>query len=238
MMFYGIGLGPGDPELITRKAARILAEVGCVFFPAGSASSGHARRILLALGVPEAKLRPVSLCMNRSRGDDQNTYLDTAQDIVALLRKGQSVAWAAQGDPLLYSTFLHVYEQVRNLEPEAATQIVPGVTSLQAAAACAGWPIARLDEKVAVVPAVYGLDSLPRLLEDFATVFLVKVNSVLDELVRILDSLAPGVQAVYLENLGTSEERLVTELDSLRGRPQPYFSLVMIRKKKPTGSGA
>jgi len=110
--------------------------------------------------------------------------------------------------------------------------IVPGVTSTHAAAAAAGVPVSLLDEQVAVVPAVYGLDHLPALLDDFATVFLMKVNTVFDQLLKTLEALPHRVHAVYVEKVGTPEERVVTDLPTLRGQHLSYFSLVILHQDK------
>jgi precorrin-2/cobalt-factor-2 C20-methyltransferase len=224
--FYGVGVGPGDPELITRKAERVLAAVDWIFHPAGArGGAGFARRIVEPLGLPPEKFRPVALCMSRDRGADQQTYRRVAEELVAELRRGRSAAWITEGDPLFYSTFLHLYEELRRF-PDVNIEIVPGVTSASAAAARTGVPVARLDEKVAVVPAAYGVARLPALLEEFATVFLLKVNVVFAALLEALAALPRPVRAVYVEQVGTPAERVVEDLSSLRGRELPYFALV------------
>ena len=232
--FYGVGLGPGDPELLTRKAMRILAEVDWIFYPFESRTgTSFSRRILAALAVPTTKCRQVSLGMAQDRGPDQHTYATAAEAMAGEVLQGKSVAWVTQGDPLFYSTFIHLYLEMRRRFPQVPITIVPGVTSPHAAAA-AGVPVSLLEEKVAVVPAVYGLDHLPALLDDFATVFLMKVNTVFDQLLETLAALPHRVQAVYAERVGTPEERLVTELGTLRGQQLSYFSLVILRQDKST----
>jgi precorrin-2/cobalt-factor-2 C20-methyltransferase len=227
--FYGVGVGPGDPELMTRKAERVLRAVDWVFLPAGArGGAGFARRIVEPLGLPAAKFRPVSLCMSRDRAADRATYRRAAEEIVAELRRGKSAAWITEGDPLFYSTFLHLYAELRRF-PEVSVEIVPGVTSASAAAARAGVPVARLDEKVAVVPAAYGVERLPALLDEFATVFLLKVNAVFGRLLEALAALPRPVRAVYVEQVGTPAERVVEDLASLGGQELPYFSLVILQ---------
>lgn len=157
--------------------------------------------------------------------------MGAASEIVEELRQGKSAAWITEGDPLFYSTFLHLYEEVRHY-PEVRVEIIPGVTSASAAAARIGMPVARLDERVAIVPACYGLQRLPALLDEFATVFLLKVNSRFDQLLAELASVRGRVQAVYLEQVGTPAERVVTDLESLRGQELPYFALVMLRREE------
>jgi precorrin-2/cobalt-factor-2 C20-methyltransferase len=229
-IFYGVGVGPGDPELMTRKAERTLAGVDWIFLPEGARGGGSfVRRIVEPLGLPAEKFRPVSLCMSRDRTADGNAYARAAAEIVGELRRGKSAAWITEGDPLFYSTFLHLYAELRR-HAEVQIEIVPGVTSISAAAARAGLPVAHLDERVAVVPAAYGLARLPALLDEFATVFLLKVHGALDELLAGLAAVPPPVRAVYLEQVGTPAERIVTDLESLRGQELPYFSLVILRK--------
>src|SRR6516165_3807231 len=105
-IFYGVGVGPGDPELITRKAERVLAAVDWIFVPAGArGGAGFARRIVEPLGLAPEKFRPVSLCRSRDRGADREAYRCAAEEIVTELRRGKSVAWITEGDPLFYSTF-------------------------------------------------------------------------------------------------------------------------------------
>jgi precorrin-2/cobalt-factor-2 C20-methyltransferase len=176
--------------------------------------------------------------MSHERRQDRQAYRRAAHEILVELREGKSVAWITQGDPLLYSTFLYVYQQVRSNHSEVRTEIVPGITSLQAAAACAGVPVAHLDEKVAIVPAAYGIENLSVLLGQFATVFLVKIHRVRDRLFEQLARLPVPVAAWYVEQVGTLEERVVTDVSTLRGQTLPYFSLVILRQEKPAGNEA
>jgi precorrin-2/cobalt-factor-2 C20-methyltransferase len=230
-IFYGVGVGPGDPELITRKAEHVLRAVDWIFLPSGRSGSSFVRRIVEPLGLPPRKFRPVSLCMSRDRTEDGQVYLRAASEIREELRQGKSVAWITEGDPLFYSTFLNLYETLCRC-PEVRVEIIPGVTSASAAAARIGFPVARLDERVAVVPALYAMLQLPALLDEFATVFLLKVNNIFHELLTELASMRGPIRAVYVEQVGTPAERVVTDLESLRGQELSYFSLVILRKEK------
>src|SRR5262249_9729153 len=162
-IFYGVGVGPGDPELITRKAERVLRSVDWIFLPSGGRGGSFVGRIVEPLALTAAKFRPVSLCMSRDRTDDIDAYARTALEILQELRGGKSVAWITEGDPLFYSTFANLHERLSRY-PEVQIEIVPGISSTSAAAARIGWPIARLDERVAVLPAYYGVKRLSELL--------------------------------------------------------------------------
>lgn len=226
---YGIGVGPGDPELLTRRAARLLGEMAWIYVPIGpSGAPGFAETIIEDLGIDPERLRRVPLAMTRERAMDLAAYAHAAEQMLADARAGQAVAWITEGDPLFYSTFGHVWRELRKRAPEVAVEIVPGVTSIQAAAARAGVPIAQLNERVAVVPAAYGLGHLPELLESFATVFLLKVHGVLGQVVDALAKLPTAPRAFYVEKVGTPDERVVRDLARLRGEKLPYFSLVIL----------
>ena len=228
---YGVGVGPGDPELMTQKAVRILGEVDWIYHPYDNPDgTSFSKRIVAPLGLPADKFKSIHLTMSRDREKDVQTYDIAADTIYAELCSGKSVAWITQGDPFFYSTFMYLYEQMRQRHPEAPIEVIPGVTSPSAAAAFAGVPVSRLHEKVAVVPATYGLEALPRLLDEFATIFLMKVNRVFDQLLEVLSEQPRTVQAIYLEKVGTTEERIVTDLETLRGQKLPYFSLVLLRR--------
>jgi precorrin-2/cobalt-factor-2 C20-methyltransferase len=233
--FYGVGLGPGDPELLTRKAERILREVDWIFLPGESArQTSFAGSILAALDLPARKFRTVALCMTHEPKVNEDNYHRAAEQIVGELRQGKSVAWATEGDPLFYSTFLHLRQRIVTQAPEVRIEIVPGVTSIQAASARAGVAMALRDEQVAVLPATYGIEQLPELLAQFATIFLLKVHLALDRLLDLLDNLEVPVKAWYLEHVGTPRERVVVDLKSLRGQALPYFSLVILKRGERT----
>jgi precorrin-2/cobalt-factor-2 C20-methyltransferase len=230
--FWGVGVGPGDPELMTLKAARVLAEVDWIFCPAESTEkAGFAAHIVASLGLPSEKIRPSILSMSRQGGAAQQGYRRAAEAIVTQLRQGRSAAWITEGDPLFYSTFPPIAEEVCRLCSEVRINIVPGVSSVHAAAARIGVPLAQLGEVMAVLPASYGLERLPMLLDSCTTVALLKAHSMIGPLLEQLGDRTKHIQTFYIEKVGMSEERVATDLHSLLGQKLPYFSLVLLRRK-------
>jgi len=229
--FYAVGVGPGDPELMTLKAARVLSEADAIFASFGvGGRPGIAREIVGLLGLPAGKFREVALPMSRDRDAVGGAYRDAAAEIARELEGSRTAAWVTEGDPLFYGTSFHVLEELHRLLPGVRTEVVPGVTSMSAAAARVGLELARLDDGLLVIPAAYGLDRLPTSLDDFATVCLLKVNTVFDRLLDRLRSIPRPFHAVYVERVGMPGERVVTDLDSLRGQKLPYFSMVLLRR--------
>ena len=224
---YGVGVGPGDPELITRKAERILAAVDWIFLPAAARNgASFVRRIVEPLGLPQEKFRPVSLCMSRDRAAAESAYRRAAAEIVAELRRGKSAAWITEGDPLFYSTFLHLYDELRGY-PEARIEIVPGVTSVSAAGARAGLPAARLNEPRGDRPRGLRIGCrLPALLDEFATVFLLKVHVVFEELLTALrvrrHPIRRGLPGTHWRPCGSASSRTWNRCAGRRCRTFPW----------------
>jgi precorrin-2/cobalt-factor-2 C20-methyltransferase len=250
---YGIGLGPGDPELLTRKAFRILSTVLVIFYPScGGKAEGFALDILQrafadeekalagtgAGGTPDPteaqpvleRCRPLSTSMPRGGGIARPDWEQAAETVAEVLQRGQDAAFITEGDPSLYSTFVYLQTALAARLPGVTVEIVPGVSSVTAAAARAAFPLALADERVAILPATYDPQFLEQALEGFDTVILLKVNRVIDQLLPILEARALLDKAVLVERCGTPRERVVRDVKSLRGQRLDYFSLLLVRR--------
>jgi precorrin-2/cobalt-factor-2 C20-methyltransferase len=227
---YGVGLGPGDPELVTLKAVRILRSVSTLLVPVrADDDSGYAWAIAQPHLVP-ARQRVVRLPF----GHDCEAELDeqwerNCQEVLACLEAGDDAAFLTEGDPLLYGSFIHVAGRLRASVPGLPIEIVPGVSSLNAAAAAAGQPLASRADRLAVLPALHALDDLPDVFERFDTVVLLKVNRVLDRLTATLNDLGLAECAIIVERCGRPEQRILRGLRELPSEVD-YFSLVILRK--------
>lgn len=251
---YGIGLGPGDPELLTRKAFRVLAAVPVIFYPScGGKADGFALDILRGVFAEEGadtaaggmglrpapegaavleRCRPLFTTMARGADTARPHWTDAAEAVAAVLQNGQDAAFITEGDPALYSTFVYLQVALADRFPQARVEVVPGISSVSAAAARTAFPLALGEERVAILPATYDPTFLERALEAFDTVVLLKVNRVLDQLITILEGRGLLDGAVFVERCGTSRERIVRDVASLRGRRVPYFSLLLVRKPR------
>lgn len=228
---YGVGLGPGDPELVTLKARRILRSVPTLLLPVRHAEDpGYAWAIAEPHLVPGQQLA-VRLPFPHERGDpDLDAQWDgNCRRILELMADSRDAAFLTEGDPLLYSTFIQVASRLRVAAPDLPIEIVPGVTSITAAAAAAGQPLVARGGRLAVVPALYGTDELRRTLEDFDTVVLLKANRVLEQVRPVLDDLGLAERATLVARCGRPEQRVVRGLQNLRPSDLDYFSLIIVR---------
>jgi precorrin-2/cobalt-factor-2 C20-methyltransferase len=225
---YGIGLGPGDPELITVKGLRLLRAADVVFLPTRRAdAASYAGRIAADYLAPERQ-SVVPLVYPAGRGATAHERWNAnADQIAARLRGGQVGAFLTEGDPLLYSTFVHALVPLRARHPDVNVRVVPGVWSGSAAAARLAEPLADGDDRVAVLPATYALSDLERVLTTFDTVVLLKPAGDLRALRTALAR--AGATAVWVERVGRPEERVVRDLSSLPDARPSYFSLVIAR---------
>lgn len=232
-MLYGVGLGPGDPELVTLKAVRVLERVQRIYYPyAAGRERAIALGILQRLGLPAARLHGAALPMGASRAALDWAYDALAAEIGAAVGHGESAAFATVGDPLFYSTFIPLHERICARFSDLPIEIIPGVSSVHAAAARAGVALCRHDDAMAIVPAAYGLPDLLALTEQFRTVVLTKVQPVFAELRRALAGLPADRNSVFLERIGAVDERVTIGSEGVGPEPPDYFSLVLLQRSE------
>jgi precorrin-2/cobalt-factor-2 C20-methyltransferase len=229
---YAVGVGPGDPELLTRKAERILRQVPVICAPAaGESDSSHALSIVepfLDRSRQEVLVRIFP--MKKDQGGLDKFWEDAAETMVSQVRQGRDVAFITIGDPFLYSTFLYLYRIFRECHPDIPLEVVPGVSSINAAAVAAGIPLAAASDRIAVLPATFEEEKLRQTLLDFDTVVLMKVNRVFDRVYALLKELGLDRCCAFVSRAGTSEERVVFDLASLVGKKLDYLSLLIVKK--------
>ena len=228
---YGIGVGPGDPELLTVKAQRLLQRVEVICFT--QLDDG---RESYALSVVRGFLegsKPEFLSIIVPSDDtpvSDQTWQDAAAEICERLRKGQNVAFITEGDPMLYSEFSFLLESVRQADPNVSIEVIPGVSSVMAAAASAGLPLATHGQRLAILPAVYGIDDLREAITNYDTIVLMEVNRTLLQALANLENLGLAGKAIYVRRATTQREEVVQEIHQLTDEDLDYFSLLIIKR--------
>lgn len=235
---YVVGVGPGDPELLTLKGARILGEVGCICVPKGreEGTSLALSIIRKAVNIEGKEILETYFPMMRTAAVLPGGELDvewqaTVAAIVEKLDRDIDTAFITIGDPAIYSTFFYICEKLLAERPDLPMEIVPGVSSINASAAVAGLSLGLGDDKIAIMPANY-LEDLEEVLVRFSTVVLMKVYRVFDEVVAILSDKGLLEQATYVSKAGMEEERICTDLRAMKKEELDYFSLIIVRKQR------
>ncbi len=229
---YGVGVGPGDPELLTLKAVRILGSVSVIFVPVARPGAPSYAAMIIAAHVDPTRQRITELvfAMREDAAAMAAQWEVNARIILEQLHTGADAAFATEGDPMLYSTFSHVAGAVAELEPRVPIVYVPGISSINAVAAAAGLPLGDRDERIAILPATYATGELREALASYDTVVLLKIASALEPVLDTLDELGLIGQAVCVRRCGRPEQEIVRDVRALRGRDLDYFSTMIVRQ--------
>ena len=225
----GIGVGPGDPELLTLKAVRYLRTAPVLAYVSASGRPSLARQIA-AVHLPGGQ-REINLALPMQPLPElaQAAYNEGASRIGAELEQGRDVALLCEGDPLFYGSFSQLLVR---LTPYSA-EIVPGVTSFAAAAAAARQPLVARSESFIVVPATAPLEQLRARLAQSEAAAILKLGRHVDKVRRILDELGLLERAIYVERASTERER-VMRLTDFADDEAPYFALILLPGGTPT----
>jgi precorrin-2/cobalt-factor-2 C20-methyltransferase len=235
---YIIGVGPGDPELLTLKAVRLLREIPVLFVPKGreDGKSLALNIVSRVINLSDKDIRELHFPMVKTNEPDAqqiSRWEDIAREVVTVVKKSDA-AFLTLGDPSLYSTFFYLYDRLFKLKPDLRIEIVPGVSSINAAAARAGLSLGLASERIAIIPANY-LDPAFRFLSgsscfNFDTIVFMKVDRNFEEIKRFLSEKGLLGKAVYISRVGMDGEKVIYDLNTLRPDDLDYFSVVIVKR--------
>jgi precorrin-2/cobalt-factor-2 C20-methyltransferase len=224
---YGLGIGPGDPELITVKALRLLRAAPVLAYPAPETGESLARAIAAALlpgGQTEIAIR---MPMVTARFPAQEVYDRAAVELGEHLAAGRDVAALCEGDPFFYGSFMYLFARMAERFP---VEVVPGVSSLTGCAAALGAPLAARNDVLTVVPAPLDEATLKVRLSSGDAMAVIKVGRHFEKVRRVLDELGLGSRARYIEHATMASQRILP-LDSVDPAAVPYFSMILLHKR-------
>jgi precorrin-2/cobalt-factor-2 C20-methyltransferase len=224
---YGLGIGPGDPELITLKALRILQAVAVIAYPAPEHGDSLARRIV-APHLPEGRIEiAIRMPLVEARFPAQEVYDRAALVLGEHLRAGRDAAVLCEGDPFFYGSFMYLFGRMaENFQVE----VVPGVSSLTACAAVLGAPLAARNDVLTVVPAPLPEAELAARLKTSEATAIIKVGRHLGKVRRVLQELDLTANARYVEH-ATMANQNIRPLDQVGEDAAPYFSMILVHRR-------
>ena len=221
---YGLGIGPGDPELITLKALRILRDTLVLAYPAPEDGESLARRIVAAHLDGHHEEITIRMPMTAARFPAQDVYDRAALELGAHLDAGRDVAVLCEGDPFFYGSFMYLFGR---MSENHSVEVVPGVSSLMACATTLGAPLAARNDVLCVVPATLPSEELAARISGVDAVAIIKVGRHLEKVRQVLHEMGLSQHARYVEHATMASERIL-ELDAVAKDAAPYFSMILV----------
>lgn len=230
---YGIGVGPGDPELITVKAFRLLQQSPVIAYPKkrmGSKSYAHQISELYVKPSPDKEMLGLVFPMTKDKEMLEREWNNTADIVWERLREGKDVAFVTEGDPLFYSTFIHMMRVMKEKYPEVPVVTVPGISSFLGAAARLNLPLADGDEQIGIIPATEDRDAMRKALLEHDCVIFLKVAKVLPMIIDLLKEMKLVDQAAVATKVTSAEEMIWTNVRELERAELGYLTLMVVKK--------
>ncbi len=230
---YGIGVGPGDPELLTVKAIRILREVHHVFTAASSKNDySVAFEIVkehLPAGTPVDKLY---FPMTFDPEDLENAWHNNCQKVADTLQEGKDAAFLTLGDPLTFSTFIYIMRKIRQRLPQAPVTVVPGITSYQAAAASANVPLGEGEETITIISGAKGGERFREAVHASDNLVLMKTYKHFNDILAEIKGAGLESGCCFVSRCGQNGEVVETDFQKLEHMERPHYLSLMIVKKR------
>jgi len=237
---FGVGLGPGDPELLTLKARRVIDAADVVAYPQARRGPGVARRIAAPYLRPDHVEVALTFPVTTEETDHpggyeaalREFYDAAAAELAEHLDAGRSVAVLCEGDPFFYGSYMYLHER---LAPRYETEVIPGVTSFSAAAAAAGTPLVRRDDVLTVIPGTLAPETIADRLRTTDAAVVMKLGRTFGRVRAAAERADVADRAIYVERASAPEQRALA-LHDVDGAV-PYMSLVLVPSpSEPSGS--
>ena len=226
-VLYGVGVGPGDPELITLKSLRLIKSTEVIAYPKLKGSKSFARNIIEEfIDLPKVEIA-IEIPMTVNRLPSQRAYNAAAQEISTHLNMGNNVVFLCEGDPFFYGSFMYLHSR---LYKKYLVEIIPGVSSMTACAAMAKKPLAARNEVLTVLPGPLSKKELERRLADNNSSAIMKVGRHIKKIKSVIDRLGLMDSSLYIERASLKEQKVLKLIDA--PEVAPYFSMILVNKEE------
>ncbi|MEO1703468.1 MAG: precorrin-2 C(20)-methyltransferase [Pseudomonadota bacterium] len=230
---YGVGVGPGAPDLITLRAFRLITGASVIAYPAPDSGQSFARSIVADMLHPGKMEIPIIIPMRTERYPAAEIYDQAAEKIAIELEAGRDVVLLCEGDPFFYGSYMYVHDR---LSSRFACEVVPGVTSPLAGSAVLGMPLVSRNDVLTVVPAPIDDKSLRASIEASDVTVIMKLGRHAKRVVALLDELSLLERAFYAERVTIAGAEFTCPLVNLGEREVPYFSMIIVQRKTQRGA--
>lgn len=234
---YGIGVGPGDPELVTLKAIKCLEAADIIAYPTATGNKSNAKRTIMPYLSPKHQLMPLVYPVTAGPVADSSAYLSlmknfydqTAVELKAQLMAGKNVAIICAGDPFVFGSYMYWHTR---LSREFETTVVPGISSVLAAPASLGMPLCHREDIVSIIPATLNEDELVEALKGCGSAVIMKLGRTFEKVRRALERADLLEKAFFVERASMTKERILP-VKMVKPADVAYFSLIVIPCETP-----
>ena len=227
--FYGIGVGPGDPDLLTVKAISTIKQVDVIIAPKTEKKDDSvALSIARPYLKPDIKIIYQVFPMVKDFNDSPEVFVSNKDEIISLLNEGLNVAFLTLGDPMFYSTYIYIFKLLQSEDVRIET--IPGVPAFLAIASQIGKPVAFGDDILSIIPATADLNAIDSALDNSNTAVMMKVYKNFDDIVDNLERHDMARQAVLVSRCGLSDEKIISDIAQHRHENLNYLSTIITRK--------
>ena len=234
---YGIGVGPGDPDLLTLKAVKVLQQVSVVFTAASSKNDYSLALEIARPHIPkDARVHPLAFPMTQDVAAKQAAWAANAAIVADFLKQGHDAAFLTLGDSLTFSTFGYLLRQIKDRYPQVAVETVPGITSYQASAAALNMPLVEGEESLLVLSGAQGGDRLREQRHKPDNVVFMKAYRNVPSICEALDEAGMLNHAAGVVSCSLPGEELIRDVSALLRREPNYWTLIIAKKSNSNGT--
>lgn len=227
---YGVGVGPGDPELITVKAVKVI-KAADIIFTAASSKNTYSLAVEIARDYisDDAHIEKLFFPMTKDVREVEEAWINNAKQISAVLKKGKTAVFLTLGDPTTYSTFGYILKKMKCIMPDANIETIPGITSFHAASARMNRILVEGEESLLITSGAYGGEPLRRA-GGVDNVAIVKAYKNIEDINRALKETGLNKKGVAISHCSRENEKIYTNLDALEQRKPDYWTLILASK--------
>ncbi len=227
---YGVGVGPGDPELITVKAVRVIKEAD-IIFTAASSKNTYSLAVEIASDYisKTAHIEKLFFPMTKDVRETEAAWIENARQIASVLKQGKKAVFLTLGDPTTYSTFGYILKKMKCIMPEANIETVPGITSFHAASARMNRILVEGEESLLITSGAYGGEPL-RQAGGVDNVAIVKAYKNIEDINLALAETGLNKNSVAISHCSRENEQIIDDLHSLEQRAPDYWTLILASK--------
>ncbi len=232
--FYGVGVGPGDPELITLKALKVLKRADIIFSPKAKMKEDSLAREIVEKVLGEKKdIMEIEFPMTKNVEELKERYLNSAGIILRKIKEGKDVAYLTIGDPLLYSTYIYLANALKELSPGLKIETVPGIPAYSAVAARFDYSLAEKDERICICPVPGDMEDLREIITKNDTIVIMKAAKRLPLIINLLGEMNLLRYSVFGSHVGMEGEKLINGAKEpfIVSENEGYLSTIIVRKR-------